>query len=156
MRKTELEQKVLDALEQVAQEHAIDIVDVEVVGAKSAPCIRVRIDHADESLPTITLDQVTEQSGWINEQIDALDPVESAYSLEISSPGMDRPLRRLHDFERFVGETVAMTLDKSEGRRRYTGEISGVEDGKISITNEEGTFTFTLDEIKSAKIKPTF
>ena len=65
MPKEGAEKGIIAALEAEAQEHGIDIVDVEVVGATKNPCVRVRIDHADEQAPTITLDEVTAETGWI-------------------------------------------------------------------------------------------
>ena len=70
MPKSGIEQEIIDALEPLAAERGVDVVDVEVVGATKAPCVRVRIDHADESLPTITLDEVTEETEWISAALD--------------------------------------------------------------------------------------
>jgi len=153
---SDIERQLIEALERVAPEHAIDIVDVEVTGAKSAPVVRVRIDHADEELPTITLDEVSEQSDWINAVLDEVDPIPGSYTLEVSSPGMARPLRRARDFERFAGQTVLLTTYGHEGRRRYTGTLDGMVDGKVSVTCDDGTFVFDLVDVKSCTIKPTF
>ena len=154
MSKSETEQSIIDALEKGAADHASDIVDVSGEGAAQAPIVCVRIDHADESADTITLDEVTAQGGWINEIIDALDPFPGSYTLEISSPGLNRPLRRPHDFERFAGETIALQTTAKEGRRRYTGELRGFEDGKVLMTCDDGEHEIPLDEVKDAKIKP--
>lgn len=91
MPKEGAEKGIIAALEAKAQEHGIDIVDVEVVGATKNPCVRVRIDHADEQAPAITLDEVTVETGWISDAIDELDPFPAAFTLEVSSPGLDRP-----------------------------------------------------------------
>lgn len=97
-------QKILSALEQAALNHHIDIVDVEVVGSSKNPVVRVRIDHDDEKAETISLDEVAQETSWISETIDELDPFPASFTLEVSSPGMARPLRRAKDFERFAGE----------------------------------------------------
>ena len=156
MAQTELELQIVEALEAKAPAHDIDIVDVEVVGAKRAPIVRVRIDHADEELPTISLDEVSAQSDWVNEVLDELDPIPDSYVLEISSPGLARPLRKAHDFERFAGETIQLSTKAKEGRRKYTGELLGLEDGAVRISCDGETFTIALDEVKSAKIKPNY
>ena len=70
MPKQGLEQQIIDALEPIAAGRGIDVVDVEVVGASKAPCVRVRIDHADEDAPTISLDEVTAETGWISDALD--------------------------------------------------------------------------------------
>ena len=96
--------RLVDALERVAADHGADIVDVEVVGASKAPCVRVRVDHADEPAGPITLDEVAAHTGWVNEVVEQIDPFPGAYTVEVSSPGLDRPLRRPRDFERFAGD----------------------------------------------------
>lgn len=156
MAQTELELQIVEALEAKAPAHGIDIVDVEVVGAKRAPIVRVRIDHADEELPTISLDEVSAQSDWVNEVLDELDPIPDSYVLEISSPGLARPLRKARDFERFAGETIQLSTRAKEGRRKYTGELLGLESGAVRISCDGETFTIAFDEVKSAKIKPNY
>ena len=156
MPKTGIEQEIIDALEAQATERGIDVVDVEVVGATKAPCVRVRIDHADESAPTITLDEVTEETEWISAALDELDPIPSSFTLEVSSPGMARPLRKQRDFERFAGETVQLSLTPGEGRRRYTGTLLGIEDGTISLEVDGERVELPYDDVRKCTIKPEF
>lgn len=156
MPKTGIEQEIIDALEARAPERGIDVVDVEVVGATKAPCVRVRIDHADESLDTITLDEVTEETEWISETLDELDPIPSSFTLEVSSPGLSRPLRKPRDFERFAGQTVQVSLVPGEGRRRYTGTLLGIEDGSVSLEVDGQRVSVSYDDIRKCTIKPDF
>lgn len=156
MPKSGIEQQIIEALEARAAERGVDVVDVEVVGATKAPCVRVRIDHADESLPTITLDEVTEETEWISAALDELDPIPSSFTLEVSSPGMARPLRRPHDFERFAGSTVALSLVPGEGRRRYTGTLLGIEDGTVSLEVDGARVDVPFDDVRKCTIKPDF
>ncbi len=156
MPKTGIEQEIIEALEARAAERGVDVVDVEVVGATKAPCVRVRIDHADESLPTITLDEVTAETEWISAALDELDPIPSSFTLEVSSPGMARPLRKPRDFERFAGETVAVSLVPGEGRRRYTGVLLGIEDATVALEVDGERVELPFDEIRKCTIKPDF
>ena len=156
MPKTGIEQEIIDALEARAAERGIDVVDVEVVGATKAPCVRVRIDHADESLDTITLDEVTEETEWISETLDELDPIPSSFTLEVSSPGMSRPLRKERDFERFAGQTVSASLVPGEGRRRFTGTLLGIEGGIVALECDGERVELSLDDIRKCTIKPDF
>ena len=151
-----MREKLLAALEERAPEHGIDIVDVEVVGSAKARTVRVRIDHADEDAAPITLEEVSGQTGWISELVDEIDPIEGSFVLEVSSPGLARPLRRAHDFERFAGEQVSLKTKGYEGRRRYTGTLKGFEDGQVLLACDEGEFEFPLETIDSCAIKPTF
>ena len=150
----DMRDRIIEALEYEAPSHGIDIVDVEIAGASKAPVVRVRIDHADESLPTITLEEVSQENRWIDACIEAVDPFPGSYTLEVSSPGLARPLRRLRDFERFAGEEVQLQTTAHEGRKRFTGELSGVSEGKVVLVCEDGEHSFDLDEIRSCKIKP--
>ena len=156
MEKLGLAQQIIDALEPTAAERGIDVVDVEVVGASKAPCVRVRIDHADESAPTITLDEVTEETEWISAALDELDPIPSSFTLEVSSPGMARPLRRPRDFARFAGQTVAVSLVPGEGRRRYTGTLLGIEGQTVALEVDGERVGLSLDDIRKCTIKPDF
>ncbi len=155
MVKSKLEQDIIDALEQHAATHGIDIVDVEIVGATKAPCIRVRLDKLEGD--PINLDEVTAQSGWVSDTIEALDPIASAYTLEVSSPGMKRPLRRPSDFARFTGEDVELTTTAMEGRRSYKGTIAAVTDASVTLELEgEEAATISFDEIKKCTLKPVY
>ncbi|HIZ18778.1 MAG TPA: ribosome maturation factor RimP [Candidatus Olsenella stercoravium] len=156
MPKSGIEQQIIDALEAHAAERGIDVVDVEVVGATKAPCVRVRIDHADESAPTITLDEVTEETEWISAALDELDPIPSSFTLEVSSPGLARPLRKERDFERFAGETVAVSLAPGEGRRRYTGTLLGIEGATVALEVDGERVELPFDDIRKCTIKPDF
>ena len=156
MPKSGIEQQIIDALEPTAAERGIDVVDVEVVGATKAPCVRVRIDHADESAPTITLDEVTEETEWISAALDELDPIPSSFTLEVSSPGMARPLRKERDFVRFAGETVQLSLAPGEGRRRYTGKLLGIEGEAVALEVDGERVELPYDEIRKCTIKPEF
>ncbi len=151
----DLTRTLIDLFESRSAEHGVDIVDVEVAGAASAPIVRVRIDWLDEERETIGLDEVTEQTEWISELMDEEDPIGPAYTLEVSSPGMARPLRRPHDFERFAGENVSLTT-RAEGRHKFTGELLGFEDGKVLVRTDEGEVAIDLADVKKAAIKPTF
>ena len=156
MEKLGLAQQIIDALEPTAAERGIDVVDVEVVGASKAPCVRVRIDHADEGAPTISLDEVTAETAWISDALDELDPIPSSFTLEVSSPGMARPLRKPRDFARFAGQTVQVSLVPGEGRRRFTGTLLGIEGATVVLECDGERVELALDDIRKCTIKPDF
>ncbi|WP_111429047.1 ribosome maturation factor RimP [Rhodobacteraceae bacterium DSL-40] len=85
--------------------------------------------------------------------LDVEDPVAGEYSLEVSSPGIDRPLTRLKDFERYDGYEVKIeTAELIDGRRRFKGMLEGVEDGEVLIAIQEGTIGLDFDLIADAKL----
>lgn len=155
MVKSKLEQDIIDALEAQAPLHGIDVVDVEVVGAIKAPCIRVRLDKLEGD--PINLDEVTAQTAWVSDTVEALDPISGSYSLEVSSPGMKRPLRRPSDFVRFQGEEVELTTTAMEGRRSYKGVIAAADDASVTIQPEgEDAATISYDDVKKCTLKPVY
>lgn len=151
-----LRQQILDALEGAAPAHGADIVDVQVLGPARSPVVEVRVDHADAEAPTITLDEVAAHGAWIGELLDALDPIPGSYTLEVSSPGMARPLRRPKDFERFAGSEVQLKTNASEGRRSYTGRLLGMRDGRVAVAADDGEHEFDLAEVRSCTVRPTY
>lgn len=149
-------ERIIAVLEERALGHDIDIVDVEVVGSAKAPVVRVRIDHANEDGKIISLDEVAAETGWISDTLDEVDVFPGSFTLEVSSPGMDRPLRRVRDFERFSGSQVSLQTTALEGRRRYTGKLLGIQENVVSLESDGMTYDIPLTEIKKCTLKPTF
>lgn len=149
---TKKEQSLLEALEKQAAEQGIEIVTLEIVGAKKAPTIRVYIDTPNG----VSFDELASSQVWINEVMDRIDPFPGAYTLEVTSPGIDRPLRTLEHFKRFVGEkAVISTIAPIEGRSKWTGVLSGTEDETILLDVEGTIHPLALDVIKRAHVKGT-
>jgi ribosome maturation factor RimP len=109
-----------------------DLVDVEWAGSARRPIVRIRIDVPPETAGerAVTVDDCAVVSRGLEPWLDGLAAMPERYVLEVSSPGVDRPLRRRRDFERFVGETVAVKGDDVlAGRaRRLEGELLGVSE----------------------------
>ena len=147
---TAKEQKLLDALEPRAREEGVEIVTLEVTGAKKAPTIRVYIDTKDG----VSFDELSSAQAWINDIMDALDPFPGAYMLEVSSPGIDRPLRTLEHFERFAGEAaVIKTISPFEGRSSFTGTLAGTEGETVLIDVDGAQVRIPYANIKRAHVK---
>lgn len=143
---------MLDALEPHARQQGIEIVTLEVVGAKKSPTIRVYID-TDHG---VSFDELSAAQAWINDVMDEIDPFPGAYMLEVSSPGIDRPLRTPEHFERFAGETaVIKTASPVDGRSTFTGTLNGVEGGLIAVTCDGEDFRIPLESVKRANLKGT-
>ncbi len=126
---TTKEQSLLDVLEAHAEAHGISIVTVEVAGASKSPVIRVYIDAPGG----VSFTELTEAQEWIGALMDELDPFPGAYVLEVSSPGIDRPLRTPAHFQAAVGEQVKVkTSEAVEGRKNFKGAlVSATEDAVV-------------------------
>jgi ribosome maturation factor RimP len=126
-----------------------ELVEVEYGHQDGRQVLRVYLD-CDGG---ITLDQCAEASRMISPVLDTADFVDSKYVLEVSSPGIERPVRKPADFERFAGETIRITTHALvNGRRRFQGVIGGLDDGMVRLTIEDGEVAIHLDNIKTAKL----
>lgn len=153
MVKSKQEQLIIDELEKLAPEHGVDIVDVELAGATKAPCVRVRIEGAEGE--ALSLDEVTAHTAWVSEVVEAIDPVSGSYTLEVSTPGIDRPLRRPSDFQRFVGERCELTTTATEGRRRFKGAIMAADEDAVTLELEgEEPVRILYVDVKKCTLKP--
>lgn len=146
---TKHEQRILDALCLRASQEGIEIVTVEIVGAKKAPTIRVYIDTPHG----VAFDELTSAQVWINEIMDELDPFPGAYTLEISSPGIDRPLRTPEHFRRFIGEKVFVKAREQNGRGAWTGTLLDMRDDTVVLEVDGAAVYIPFDSIKRAHLK---
>lgn len=145
------EQQLLDALAPRAEQEGVEIVTVEVAGAKKAPTIRVYIDTPDG----VSFDELSSAQAWINDLMDELDPFPGAYTLEVSSPGIDRPLRTAEHFARFVGDTAVLKTQPVDGRGSWTGAIASVEGDVVVLDVDGAEARIPMDTIKRAHLKGT-
>ena len=120
----------------------------------SRPVLQVMAERADRA--AMTVDDCAEISRTVSALLDVEDPVEGEYTLEVSSPGIDRPLTRLTDFERFAGfEARIETRVPVEGRRRFRGWLRGVEEGTVMLAPDKAaadTVRVPYDAIQKAKL----
>ncbi|MGI6046354.1 MAG: ribosome maturation factor RimP [Eggerthellaceae bacterium] len=146
------EEELLCALTPKAEDEGVEIVTVEVVGSKKAPTIRVYIDTPNG----VSFDELSSAQAWINTIMDDLDPFPGAYTLEVSSPGIDRPLRTLEHFSRFAGEhAVVKTIHPIDGRSNFTGVIKSTLSDVVALDCDGELVEIPITEIKRANLKGT-
>ncbi len=146
------EKSLLEAMEPRAASEGVEIVTVEIAGAKRAPTIRVYIDAEGG----VSFDELARTQAWVGQLMDEIDPFPGAYMLEVSSPGIDRPLRTPDHFERFAGETVSVkTRGPLEGRSSFTGELAGFADGAVRLLVDGAELSIPYEQIKRARLKGT-
>jgi len=104
----------------------------------------------------VTVDDCEHASRRVSAVLDAADPIPGEYTLEVSSPGFDRPLRTQAHFQRFVGSRVHVeSVEPRDGRRRWTGRLVAADDG-IRLEVDGRPVGFGLNEIKTARLVPEF
>ncbi|MEJ2610197.1 MAG: ribosome maturation factor RimP [Candidatus Thiodiazotropha sp.] len=131
-----------------------ELIGVELSGqGKGRTLLRIYIDHEDG----IVVDDCAQVSHQISGVMDVEDPIKENYQLEVSSPGMDRPLFEKAHFERFRGSKVRVkTQTKIDGRHRFTGKLDGVEDNQVLIEEDGTLYRIPMDQIDSARVIPEF
>ena len=120
-------------------------------GGPGRPTLQIMIERQDRE--ALTVDDCASASKAISALLDVEDPIGGAYNLEISSPGLDRPLTRIRDFERFAGfEAKIEVTVPVDGRKRLRGQVLGVENGNVRISRDEGSHSVPFETIKKAKL----
>ncbi|HEX8666796.1 MAG TPA: ribosome maturation protein RimP [Allosphingosinicella sp.] len=113
-------------IEPAASAEGLALVRVKMIGGNSDPTLQVMAERPDTR--QLTLEDCERLSRRISEVLDAEDPIEHAYRLEVSSPGIDRPLTRLKDFDDWKGHQARVTLKEPlNGRKQFTGDVAGTE-----------------------------
>lgn len=129
------------------------VVRVQLSGRDSVR-LQVMVERADEG--PIQVDDCAAVSRAISAVLDVEDPIAGAYTLEVSSPGIDRPLVRLGDFERFVGrEARVETARPIDGRRRFRGRLLGVAGDSVRMAVEGAEVALPYSDIERAKLVVT-
>lgn len=140
-------------LEPVVESLGYELVLLEYLPQRGGATLRLFID----SLGGITLKDCERVSREVSGTLDVEDPLPQGYRLEVSSPGIDRPLVKPEHFERFVGSDVAIKLSTPRaGRKRFSGRLLGYANRSVSVQTEEGDLAFGLDEIERAHLVPQF
>lgn len=138
---------------------AVEALGYELVGVEHLTqgrhsVVRVFID----SEQGISLEDCERASHQISGVLDVEDPIRGQYSLEVSSPGLDRPLFTPEHYTRFIGEKVKLRLRQPiDGRRKFAGCIDSVDGDRIRITDETGqSYELTVDQIEKANLIPDY
>jgi len=133
--KTSEDRKLLEIFDPIAEAQGLDIVRVRLMGSnKPGGARRLQIMAERKVDGDINVNQCARLSRAVSAYMDEHDPISGEYILEVSSPGIDRPLTRLKDFETYEGLEARLELDRlAEGRKRFRGRLAGIEDDHVAI-----------------------
>jgi ribosome maturation factor RimP len=149
------EKEVRELARAVAEAAGVELYDLELGRKGPRWVLTVYIDRPGGSVTLADCQAVSEQLGA---ELEAADPIPRAYTLEVSSPGLDRVLRTAEHWARSLGSRVRLSLREArEGRRRFRGRLVSAEEGHLILEAEEvGRLAFELDEVHSARLEPEF
>jgi ribosome maturation factor RimP len=165
----ELRERLIALAEPLLADLGYELVDIEYVPGRGQSMVRLYLDwpggvapagvgdEADEnrSYEGIGVDDCEKVSREFSALLDVEDPISNAYTLEVSSPGMDRILRTLAHYQRFVGERVHVELIvPRNGRRRYTGQLVRADDEGIELNVDGAPVTMSIAEIGKTRLAP--
>ena len=144
-------QTLVDLLAPSITAMGYDLLGIEQLARGRESLVRIYIDKESG----ITLDDCERVSNQVTGILDVEDPVSGSYRLEVSSPGLDRPLFNLEQFQQFMGQTVSIRLrSKFEGRRKLTGTIETVEQDVVVIRESGDQYRLPADVIEHAHLQP--
>jgi ribosome maturation factor RimP len=146
----DLSEHVRQLIEPAVGDLGFDVVRVRVSGNRK-PSLQAMVERQDGR--AVSVDDCARVSRAISALLDVEDPIKGAYTLEVSSPGIDRPLVKLGDFERFRGfQAKIETALPVAGRRRFKGRLLGIEHDTVRIEIDEGEVKLPYPDIQRAKL----
>jgi len=147
--KTAMDRRMTEIIIPVLEDMGYELVRLRLMGGEVAT-LQIMADKPEGG---IEVDDCAAISNAVSAVLDVEDPITDAYTLEVSSPGIDRPLTRLKDFEAFEGyEAKLETSELIDGRKRFKGQLAGIEDDEVLINVSEGTIGLKFDWLAEAKL----
>lgn len=148
-----MSQRLLQVLEPVVEDLGFELWHLELEGAGGNRLLRLYIDAPEG----VQLEDCERVSHEVSATLDVADPLPGAYRLEVSSPGLDRPLVKPEHFRRFLGERAKVTLYAPiEGRRRFIGMLHGLDDEAVRLECDGEVVTLPYATIAKARLVPEF
>ena len=151
--RTAQDRQLLDLIDPIAESLGLDVVRVRLMTGSKRQRLQIMAERPSDH--DISVEQCAKLSRAVSEVFDAADPIAGEYLLEVSSPGIDRPLTRFTDFDLFEGLEARLETDRMvEGRKRFKGVLAGTEDDSIAIDleGEEDTALIPFAWLVDAKL----
>lgn len=146
--------ELIQLINPVVADLGLECLGIEYAPSRGNSLLRIYIDHLERP---ITIEDCEAVSRELSAQLDVNDPISGRYTLEVSSPGIDRPLFTPAQFARFIGEKAKIALNlPTDGRRRLLGTIRAVDDGRITIEQDGVDVIVAHDNVQKARIVPDY
>ena len=152
MARSQLELKVKDIISPAVEEMGYRIVAVEMAQDNGAQILRIMAEDSETGL--ISLDACADISREASALLDVEDPIPYAYRLEVSSPGIDRPLFTIEDFEKYQGFDTKLELKTptETGQKKFRGIVTGTDGNTVKFTADSADYDFDIENIEKAKL----
>lgn len=155
MSATRLERSLAELVEPLLEPEGYELVELEYRGGKSS-VLRLYVDRSEGRDP-ITIEDCVRVSRLVEPALDAADLIATAYSLEVSSPGVERPLRKARDFVRFVGESARVTAIEDNGAKHTrVGRIFEPDDEGFGLDSGGEILRYRIEQVESANLEFVF
>ena len=146
----EIETRIGDILSHTLKLMGYDLVRVQISGSQQKT-MQIMVERRDRA--GMTVDDCADISREVSVILDVESPLKDAYDLEVSSPGIDRPLVRPVDFERYAGFDAKIEMEAAiDGRKKFKGQLLGIEQGLVKIRFNEETHELPVSDIRRAKL----
>jgi ribosome maturation factor RimP len=147
--KAAIDRRIAEIITPVVEDMGFEVVRVRLMTGKES-ILQIMVQRPDGQ---IEVDECAQISTAVSAVLDVEDPILDVYTLEVSSPGIDRPLTRMKDFDQWEGfEAKVETDELIDGRRRFKGQLAGTEGDEILITIAEGTIGLKFEWLSDAKL----
>jgi len=147
--KAAIDRRIAEIITPVVEDMGFEVVRVRLMTGKES-VLQIMVQRPDGQ---IEVDECAQISTAISATLDVEDPIVDVYTLEVSSPGIDRPLTRMKDFDQWEGFEAKIETDELiDGRRRFKGQLAGTEGDEILITITEGTIGLKFEWLSDAKL----
>jgi len=146
--------ELIQLINPVVADLGLECLGIEYAPSRGNSLLRIYIDHLERP---ITIEDCEAVSRELSAQLDVNDPISGRYTLEVSSPGIDRPLFTPAHFARFIGEKAKIALNlPTDGRRRLLGTIRVVDDDRITIEQDGIDIVVAHDNVQKARLVPDY
>ncbi|MEI7814149.1 MAG: ribosome maturation factor RimP [Coriobacteriia bacterium] len=149
MTTTEVVARLTALIEPEASVHGFELVAVEILGGHGTQVVRVLLESSEGT----DLDAIGSASRWVSDLLDEADPIGVPYVLEVSSPGVDRPLIKRADFVRFAGQSVNIKVLRGDKRASVKGVLIGMEGDEVIVEIDGDRVCVPFETIQKARLK---
>lgn len=149
----QITEKIRQLVEPVVEGYGIELVDIEILGGRGRYILRILVEKPGR----ITINDCALVNREVSDLLDMEDPIPSRYTLEVSSPGLDRPFKSIRDYERAYGQQVKVnTIELIEGSDVHIGQLDRCELGIVTLTTSDKQIAIPLDKIQKAQRELTW